>query len=512
MKISKFFNSFFPSAIGRKLKKIKQKGLRAFTLIELLIVIAIVAILAAVIIVGTVGAQASARDAGRLSDLSQTKKSLQAYYLAYNGYPTTGNDGISLEDNATFTQTMKNSGYMSTVPRDPKYTASAGEYTYKYISTTSNAFTLCAKSEAKSGNYFCATQDSGGVSQTSSAPVFGVWGGGETGGEPQDYDMIHTLTFNEASGTCNIRLYRGSFSAYTGTVYYRAGTSGEWTELNVSGTATTFPVLATTMQIGHDNNKSGNDYMTVSFYGQSTNLTGIAISQKAAFSGTMGNYFMASYAYGCSSLTSLAVPDTSGLTSVGDAFMYVYAYNCTALTSLSVPDTSGLTSVGNHFMFVYAYGCTSLTSLSVPDTSGLTSVGNYFMGVYAYGCSALTSLAVPDTSGVTSVGVNFMENYADGCTSLTSLAIPDTSSLTSAGNYFMYCYAYDCTALTRLELPAAGWFTAHNIDWSVPSGRLNYLKGYVKTSDDKTAWQALTASGKTLYTNYVRSSDNVILE
>ena len=56
----------------------------------------------------------------------------------------------------------------------------------------------------------------------------------------QDYDAIHTLTFASASGTCNIRLYREFSSAYTGTVYYRAGTSGAWTSLSVSGTSTTF--------------------------------------------------------------------------------------------------------------------------------------------------------------------------------------------------------------------------------------------------------------------------------
>ncbi|MDD4110222.1 MAG: hypothetical protein PHS54_01565 [Clostridia bacterium] len=270
----------------------------------------------------------------------------------------------------------------------------------------------------------------------------------------QDYDVIHTLTFAAGSGTCNIRLYRGSYSAYTGTVYYRAGTSGEWTELNVSGTGTTFPVSSTTMQIGHDHNKSGNDYMTASFYGQATNLTGITISQKAVFSGTMGNYFM-----------------------------YLYANGCTALTSLAVPDTSELTSVGNDFLFRYAYGCTALTSLAVPDTSGLASVG-----------------------------YDFMTSYVDGCTALTRLAVPDTSELNIVGDRFMAYYTDYCSSLLRLELPAAGWFVEHNIDWSVPSGRLNHLKGYVKNSTDETAWKALTASDKTLYLNYVRSEDDVILE
>ena len=163
--------------------------------------------------------------------------------------------------------------------------------------------------------------------------------------------------------------------------------------------------------------------------------------------------------------------------------MNSYADSCTNLTSLSVPDTSGLTSVGNDFMDGYAYGCSNLASLSVPDTSGLTSVGSYFMAFYAFGCSSLTSLSVPDTSGFTSVGDNFMRYYAYNCTSLTSLILPDST----------------------------GWFGSNNVDWNVPSGRLGYLYGYTPNSTSQTAWRALTVSGKTLYTNYIRAEDHVLL-
>jgi len=225
---------------------------------------------------------------------------------------------------------------------------------------------------------------------------------------------------------------------------------------------------------------------------------------------TVGDYFMSYYAYGCSALTSLSVPDTSGLTSIGASFMRSYAYGCTSLTSLSVPDTSGLTSVGDYFMAYYARGCSSLTSLSVPDTSGLTSVGNYFMRSYAQDCSSLTSLSVPDTSGLETVGNYFMANYAYNCTSLTSLSVPDTSGLTSVGTYFMRNYAYGCTSLTSLLLPSTtGWFGDYNIDWSVPSSRLGYLYGYTPDATSQTAWQALTDSGKTLYINYIQSASYV---
>ena len=113
---------------------------------------------------------------------------------------------------------------------------------------------------------------------------------------------------------------------------------------------------------------------------------------------------------------------------------------------------------------------------------------------------------------ITSVGDYFMRSYAYGCTSLTSLSVPDTSGLTTVGDYFMRLYASDCTSLTSLMLPSAtGWFASYNISWGVPSSRLNYLYGYAPTTTSQTAWQALTVSGKTLYTNYIQSTSYVKL-
>jgi 4-alpha-glucanotransferase len=103
-----------------------------------------------------------------------------------------------------------------------------------------------------------------------------------------------------------------------------------------------------------------------------------------------------------------------------------------------------------------------------------------------------------------------MRSYANGCSSLTSLSVPDTSGLTSVGSYFMRYYAQSCTSLTSFMLPSAtGWFESHNISWGVPSTRLNYLYGYAPSATSQTAWQALTASGKTLYLNYIQSSSYV---
>ena len=314
---------------------------------------------------------------------------------------------------------------------------------------------------------------------------------------------------------------------------WREGTSGTWLSTNCTLTAgntyqfrtplsgmssdstAILPNIKASVTVAWDTTATPistvGDFFMTGYASDCSSLTSLSVPDTSGLT-SVGNGFMAYYAYGCTNLTSLSVPDTSGLTSVGNFFMFYYAYGCTSLTSLSAPDTSGLTSVGYYFMYSYADSCTNLTSLSVPDTSGLTSVGDNFMTYYAYGCTNLTSLSVPDTSELTSVGDFFMYSYAQGCSSLTSLSVPDTSGFTSIGDYFMDYYAGECSSLTSLILPdSTGWFGSHNVDWNVPSGRLGYLYGYTPNSTSQTAWRALTVSGKTLYTNYIRAENHVLL-
>jgi len=295
----------------------------------------------------------------------------------------------------------------------------------------------------------------------------------------QDYDLITTLTFSAGSGTCGIRLLRAGF--VSGTVYYRAGTSGGWTSKAVSGTTATFPVSSTTMQLAHDWNKSGDNYTTPTFH-STTTLTGVLLSQKAVLSGVLGNGFMSNFVSFISSITSLDYPDLSDVTSVGSNFMQAYARSCSSLITLGVPDTSQITSVGSRFMQDYARSCSSLITLGVPDTSQITSVGSRFMNDYVRDCSSLITLGVPDTSQITSVGSGFMNDYAKNCSSLTTLI-----------------------------LLAAGWFSTNNVPWDVPLGRLNNLVGQTSNSSDQSDWQDLVVSGKTLHTNYIRSTGDVTL-
>ena len=76
--------------------------------------------------------------------------------------------------------------------------------------------------------------------------------------------------------------------------------------------------------------------------------------------------------YGCSSLTSIVIPDS--VTSIGDwAFQ-----GCSSLESIVIPDS--VTSIGWHAFD----GCSSLTSITIPDS--VTSIDEYAFA----GCSNLT--------------------------------------------------------------------------------------------------------------------------
>lgn len=62
-----------------------NKDQKGFTIVELLMVIVIIAILAAITIVAYNGIQQRARDAKRVSDISQIKKALLAYDVRHGG-------------------------------------------------------------------------------------------------------------------------------------------------------------------------------------------------------------------------------------------------------------------------------------------------------------------------------------------------------------------------------------------------------------------------------------------
>lgn len=296
----------------------------------------------------------------------------------------------------------------------------------------------------------------------------------------QDYDIIHTLTFGTVSGNIPIKLYRGSTTGIAGTVYYRAGTSGSWTQFDVSANGGSIPITDTTMQVAHDWNKEGNNYMTPSFYGYGYYMEQIEISQKAPISGIVGDYFFYRYTMSCHSMMFVGAPDLSNATQIGHNFMYEFTRECSKTVYVGMPKIGNVTSVGDNFMYLYAYS-NNMTNIGILDTKNISSVGSYFMYQCVSYCSKLVSFTIPDTRNLTSVGSSFM----------SGLAIYDRS-------------------LTTLYLPKVGWFATHNVNWSIYSDLLGVIKGVVLDPDDLSDWRALVVSGKTLYTNYIRDVNNVI--
>ena len=178
--------------------------------------------------------------------------------------------------------------------------------------------------------------------------------------------------------------------------------------------------------------------------------------------------------YGCSSLTSVVIPES--VTSIGSSAFY----GCSSLMSVVIPE--GVSSIGSS---VFS-GCSSLTELTFnaenctncgssispvfPSTIASLIIGEKVTRIPSYafsGCSSLTELtfnaenctdcgsssspAFPSTITSLIIGekVTRIPSYAFyGCTSLTSVVIPE--SVTSIGDYAFR----NCSSLTELTFNA----------------------------------------------------------
>jgi prepilin-type N-terminal cleavage/methylation domain-containing protein len=150
-----------------------------FTLIELLVVIAIIGLLAAIILVSLGNTRVKARDARRLSDLSEMSKALELYYTSNNAYPNT-NAG-SATDGAHTDQTgvpghpgwytliaLATNNFMPSVPLDPTNVdqgpwpwegGGVGVNTIYTYASNGQHYVLCAWMEDQSNPYTLQKKD-----------------------------------------------------------------------------------------------------------------------------------------------------------------------------------------------------------------------------------------------------------------------------------------------------------------------------------------------------------------
>lgn len=135
---------------------------RGFTLIELLVVIAIIGLLATLAVVAFGNARKKARDAKRLSDMTQIHKALMLYHDEYGRFPGPSNSGDNCcggwdvapcDADPDFIQALVTAGYMGSVPVDPdgdgsNTTCDGNQYRYyRYNPGTSGC-------DVSKGNFF----------------------------------------------------------------------------------------------------------------------------------------------------------------------------------------------------------------------------------------------------------------------------------------------------------------------------------------------------------------------
>lgn len=123
--------------------------------------------------------------------------------------------------------------------------------------------------------------------------------------------------------------------------------------------------------------------------------------------------------------------------------------DCSSLTSVALFDTSSVTDMVNMF-----YGCSSLTSVPLFDTSSVTSMQFMF-----YNCSSLTSIPLFDTSSATNMNKMFdgCVNVQSGALALYQQASSQTTPPSNHNNTFYNCGANTVTGAAELAQIPSSW-------------------------------------------------------
>lgn len=153
---------------------------------------------------------------------------------------------------------------------------------------------------------------------------------------------------------------------------------------------------------------------------------------------------MNSMFYGCSSVTSIPLMDTSSVTDM--QFMFT---NCTALTSAPLFNTSNVTNMQSMFS-----GCTALTTAPALSTGSVTNFSAVFNN-----CTALTSVPQYNMASATTTTNMFYgcTNVASGALDLYTSVSQQTTPPATHTDMFYNCGVSTTNGLAELEQIPYGW-------------------------------------------------------
>ncbi len=116
---------------------------KAFTLIELLVVVSIIGVLTAIVLTQFNVVKARARDAKRISDISQMQLIVQQYFDRCNQYPsatgTGSNAGLNISSSVGCPAGVTLGTFLTQLPTPPvEVSDNANPYTYRYMVHTTS--------------------------------------------------------------------------------------------------------------------------------------------------------------------------------------------------------------------------------------------------------------------------------------------------------------------------------------------------------------------------------------
>lgn len=193
------------------------------------------------------------------------------------------------------------------------------------------------------------------------------------------------------------------------------------------------------------------------FVAGNTKALDIKLPEFPSLKTVSGTYFMRAALVSIRGYTDWVIPHWNSITTIsGSNFMSGFANSDTTspassgVSSVRLPDLSGLVTVGTNFMFQSFYYCTQITTLNFPFWSSITSIGVGFCeGVFGRAQSVQRVLALPDLFGLNVVPGRFFYNGIDGI--FGTVIMPNWNSFTSVGEFF--CAIWGLQSVTTLVLP-----------------------------------------------------------